>query len=46
VSQEAARIFNAQGDVRVADQARVNRLDALFGLAGELRSERFRTVAG
>jgi CHAT domain-containing protein/tetratricopeptide (TPR) repeat protein len=46
VSQEAAGIFDAQGDVPTAAQARVNRLDALFGLAGELRQERLRTAVG
>ena len=46
VSQEAADIFDAQGDVPTAAQARVNRLDALFGLAGELRQERLRTAVG
>ena len=40
VSQEAAGILDAQGDIPAANQARVNRLDALFDLAGELRSER------
>lgn len=44
VSQEAAAIFDAQGNVLVGDQARVNRLDALFGVFRELREERFRVV--
>lgn len=46
VSQEAAGIFHAQGDVPTAAQARVNRLDALFGLVGELREARLRAVIG
>ena len=46
VSQEAAGILDAHGDVTAADQARVNRLDALLGLVGELRNERLRTVVG
>ena len=46
VSQEAAGIFDAQGEVQAADQARVNRLDALFDLAGELREARLRTAIG
>ena len=46
VSQEAAGILDAQGDFPAASQARVNRLDALLGLAGELRRERLATVLG
>jgi CHAT domain-containing protein/tetratricopeptide (TPR) repeat protein len=46
VSEEAAGIFDVQGDVPTAAQARVNRLDALFDLAGELREARLRTVIG
>jgi CHAT domain-containing protein/tetratricopeptide (TPR) repeat protein len=46
VSQEAAGILDAQGEVQAADQARVNRLDALFDLAGELRETRLRSVIG
>ena len=46
VSQEAAGIFDAQGEVQAADQARVNRLDALFDLVGELREARLRAVIG
>ena len=46
VSQEAAGIFDAQGEVQAADQARVNRLDALFDLAGELREARLLAVMG
>ena len=46
VSQEAAGIFDAQGEVQAADQARVNRLDALYDLVGELREARLRAVIG
>jgi len=46
VSQEAAGILDAQGEVQAADQARVNRLDALFDLVGELREARLRAVIG
>jgi CHAT domain-containing protein len=46
VSHEAAAILEGSGDIPAADQARVNRMDALLGLAGELRSERLRTVLG
>lgn len=46
VSQEAAAIFDAQGDISNADQARVNHLSALLDLASELREERFRAVVG
>jgi hypothetical protein len=46
VSEEAVGILDAQGEVQAADQARVNRLDALLGLASELRDERLRTAAG
>ena len=46
VSQEAAGILAARGDMPAADQARVNRLNALFDLAGELRAERIRAVLG
>lgn len=46
VSQEAAGILDAQGDVPAADQARVNGLDALFDLADQLREERLRIAVG
>jgi hypothetical protein len=46
VGLEAAGILEAQGDVPAADQARVNRLDALRGLADELREERLRIALG
>jgi CHAT domain-containing protein/tetratricopeptide (TPR) repeat protein len=46
VSQEAAGILDAHGDVPSADQARINRLDALLGLANQLREERLRAAVG
>jgi CHAT domain-containing protein/tetratricopeptide (TPR) repeat protein len=46
VSQEVAGILDAQGEVQAADQARVNRLVALFDLVGELREARLRAVLG
>ena len=46
VSQEAAGILDAQGDILAANQARANRLDALFDLAGELRTGRIRAAFG
>jgi tetratricopeptide (TPR) repeat protein len=46
VYDEAADILDAQGDVPTADQARINRLDALLGLADELRKDRLRAAVG
>jgi CHAT domain-containing protein len=46
VSREAADILDAQGDVLNADQARINRLDALLSLADQLREERLRAAVG
>jgi hypothetical protein len=46
VSEEAAGILDAHGDAPSAGQARVNRLDALLGIASELRNERLRTIVG
>ena len=46
VSQEAAGILAAQGNVLAADQTRVNRLNALLDLADLLRQERLRTALG
>jgi CHAT domain-containing protein/tetratricopeptide (TPR) repeat protein len=43
---EAARILREHGDLPAARQARINRLDALVGLAGHLRNERLRPLVG
>jgi CHAT domain-containing protein/tetratricopeptide (TPR) repeat protein len=46
VGLKAATILEAQGDIPAADQARVNRLDALLGVARGLRDERLQAVVG
>jgi len=46
VSREAAGILEAHRDFPAADQARVNRLNALLDLADLLREERLRTALG
>jgi CHAT domain-containing protein/tetratricopeptide (TPR) repeat protein len=46
VSQEAAGILEAHRDFPAADQARVNRLNALLDLANLLREDRLRTALG
>jgi CHAT domain-containing protein/tetratricopeptide (TPR) repeat protein len=42
--EEAASVFDSQGDLRAADHARANRLSALLNLANELRDERLRVA--